>query len=417
MCGIFGYIALNKTERFQYDVKKTIEDLTIINQLRGTDGTGGFTVYKDKVTVEKTELNGSAVVTFNLLKNILNHNNDPYIMTIHNRKATKGKIAKEFSHPFQSKHITLVHNGTLHSHKWIANVEVDSEAITIGMSEAKDPINFIESLDGAYALVWYDNKTKAISFARNKDRPLWMLRTKTHLWYASEADFLQLALRRNKIEFDVKNIQELPVGVIYEFKYNKNEIIFVTKKPFTPYKTNSFFNISNFSSEQATKPSKTTQIHSNYNVYSCGNDLFVTPIAVTFIHNKPYVECQITNTTDLAYIEFITSEEAFKWAKKSKLKTTIKQIWGGSTQKIICRDPSEITYTNAPKTKNGMLISNKLLNELQMGSKCCICSVSIDKTDLPFCEVTSKLHDNVHYGYEIYCPTCTDLEYNSARFY
>ena len=57
----------------------------------------------------------------------------------HNRHATKGEINFNNTHPFQEgdikrRQITLIHNGTLHSHRHMKNVDVDSHAICNGRS-------------------------------------------------------------------------------------------------------------------------------------------------------------------------------------------------------------------------------------------------------------------------------------------
>lgn len=188
MCGIVGIIS-----KQQYGFYKAQADLftnmLAMDTIRGEDSTGVFGVDKaGKFAYMKGDTDGW---TFTQSANYEKFENaiirDFRIVIGHNRKATKGTINPHNAHPFVKDNIILVHNGTLWNQKDLnKEVEVDSEAIAHALAEHDAP-KALNKLHGAYALVWYDEKAKTLSLARNSQRPLYVLDFDNTIVISSEA--------------------------------------------------------------------------------------------------------------------------------------------------------------------------------------------------------------------------------------
>jgi len=135
----------------------------------------------------------------------------------HNRLATHGEKIDRHTHPFWVGDVILAHNGVVPQHNLLVqeapHFDVDSEAVanainTLGAKEA------LEKLQGAYALVWYNEKEKNLYFARNDDRPITYVVSKDrkYLIYASEPGMIRWIAGRNDIE--INQVLALKSGVI-----------------------------------------------------------------------------------------------------------------------------------------------------------------------------------------------------------
>ena len=189
MCGLVGVASVN----FNQTYKKAFSHLLYIDAVRGFDSTGVLRVDAKTDKAIKILKYAEPAYTFIERKKYqdLMFSNNPYVFMGHNRAATKGAIDATNAHPFNHGHITLAHNGTLHTWKSLPtkknNIEfaVDSEAIAHAIAVVGNPVEVLEQLDGAYALTWYDQRQHTLNFARNDDRPLYYalndMRT-TMLW-------------------------------------------------------------------------------------------------------------------------------------------------------------------------------------------------------------------------------------------
>lgn len=149
------------------------------------------------------------------MSNFLSHT----IALGHNRHATKGNSSDpEGAHPFQHDHITLVHNGSLTTHRELTaeHFTVDSEAICKAI--AVDGIEVVgPKLRGAFALVWIDSKENTLNFLRNGEREFAIAWNTpgNRMWWASEQRMLEWSLNRdtftrNPVVYDT--CFELPEG-------------------------------------------------------------------------------------------------------------------------------------------------------------------------------------------------------------
>lgn len=143
----------------------------------------------------------------------------------HNRLATKGAINSINAHPFHHGDITLVHNGSLWTHRWLTTeqMDVDSEAICKAFSE-KDPRTVIPRLDGAFALVWIDHTTGLMHMVRNEERPLSFATIKNEktVLYASEQPMLEWLANRNR--FTIEKIYNIVPGNIITFGEDTTDV-------------------------------------------------------------------------------------------------------------------------------------------------------------------------------------------------
>lgn len=161
----------------------------------------------------------------------------------HNRFATMGKRTAENAHPFHHDHIVGAHNGTL-TREWLKNLddvhkfEVDSEAIFYNI--AKNGFEeTIKRLHGAWALTWYDTKTRRMNFIRNSQRPLHWVRSadETTMFWASEPWMLEVALAKNDIKHG--KIQQLDPYQLHYIEFDNDDQSSLKGKKFL-YKTENY---------------------------------------------------------------------------------------------------------------------------------------------------------------------------------
>lgn len=219
MCGIVGLISRRQAGFFSPDME-IMENMLLIDQLRGKDSTGAFSVYKNKQSeIVKIASHPSHLFACKAWGDFRNRVIQRGRLVIgHNRKATVGKVKTENAHPFVEDNIILVHNGSLWDEgKGLTSkkVEVDSNAIAHALSGGADPKEVIPTIKGAFALIWYDTAQEKLFAIRNDQRPLHLLTTDDNYVLSSEPLIAALALDRNN-----KNIQDMiPIepGDLYEF--------------------------------------------------------------------------------------------------------------------------------------------------------------------------------------------------------
>jgi glucosamine 6-phosphate synthetase-like amidotransferase/phosphosugar isomerase protein len=152
----------------------------------------------------------------------------------HNRSATKGKINAECTHPFRENHITLVHNGTLTSHKELhPNYEVDSRAICHNIAQ-EGYEETLKKLDGAFALIWFNSKEKTLNFCRNSQRPLYIIETTTSFVLVSELNLGLWILSRNN-EHVIKS-SPVEIEKVYSFSMDNFKSYAETPVKYLEYK-------------------------------------------------------------------------------------------------------------------------------------------------------------------------------------
>ena len=213
MCGLVG-VAGDLTAKED----KILRTLLILDTVRGEDSTGIAAIPKfgDAVVVKTV---GPAFELFNLKKYENTINKQNRVVIGHNRFATQGAVNKANAHPFEFDTLVGVHNGTLRNKSKLKDANtfvVDSENLYHHI-EQEGLRDAIDTVDGAYALVWWNKNEETLNFLRNKERPLWYAHsksTKIVLW-ASEPWMLSVACAKH--DLDIEEVKEVPADIHYAF--------------------------------------------------------------------------------------------------------------------------------------------------------------------------------------------------------
>ena len=130
MCGIVGIIS-KQTNGFRHKDTDLFKQMLYADALRGFDSTGIFGVNKyGNLKMIKAAKDASEFIKTKAFGDFKTDMLMKYRIVVgHNRAATKGATTDDNAHPFIEKNICLIHNGTIHGHKELANTEVDSHAI------------------------------------------------------------------------------------------------------------------------------------------------------------------------------------------------------------------------------------------------------------------------------------------------
>jgi hypothetical protein len=222
MCGLVGLIA-RKPMGFNQRELDLFEQVLMIDTLRGKDSTGVMSVFRDtSAQVIKTaqlpflmyetkqwgELRGKTVGQGRFIAG-------------HNRAATRGDVTNDNAHPFVENHIILMHNGTISNQEQLTKekVDVDSHAICHAIASG-DPKDVVQTIRGAFALIWYNTETEKIYAVRNDDRPLSLIVTDDYYGLVSEPWMMAMPMQRQGRK--IINIAELEPFSMLSFDLNGN---------------------------------------------------------------------------------------------------------------------------------------------------------------------------------------------------
>jgi hypothetical protein len=310
---------------FAYKDKTIFEQLLFTNTVRGVDSTGifGINKYGNLIAHKTANAAPTALKTATFADFFSKIFNDYRIVIGHNRASTRGATTDENAHPFIEGDICLVHNGTLHSHKHLADKEVDSHAICHSLAEKGYKETF-ENINGAFALIWYDAATKKLHMARNKERPLYMAVTPETFYFASEVKMLQWILQRNDVK-DVKCFY-LEVNKTYTWDLDDRKEFAVEDTPKKPTPPVSYTKPSCLEAQSYHYPTKKKKHRRAY-----GKDLYKNSSANDEDEGIQYVIGSV--------IEFYN-----KGASESKRKNLnlIGYTVDGAETPVICQIPSRL---------------------------------------------------------------------------
>jgi predicted glutamine amidotransferase len=225
MCGLVGMI-YNTQNGCIGNESQAFEEMLYFDAVRGEDSTGVAAFYNDgELQVIKDAIDANSFLyqkDFHTLKYDLVKRGKAVMG--HNRKKTVGKIDATTAHPFViDNRYAFMHNGTLSSHKHLADVEVDSEALGIHLTKCEGDKEKLEqalsNVWGAYACVWIDQKKERLYLLRNVDRPLFYAKTDNGIVFGSEYMLVVAACFRNRVK--VETMETVEVDKLYSFDLSK----------------------------------------------------------------------------------------------------------------------------------------------------------------------------------------------------
>lgn len=233
MCGLVGFFGDLNEEH-----KKAFRDLLTIDVLRGAHSTGVALTdsANDVVTVKQVGMPHELLDRHSYTQNI---NGWKRMLMGHNRWATIGAINSVNAHPFTHGDITGCHNGTLSAQHLLPDSTefmVDSENIVHSINKIGAKAT-LETLDGAFALTWYNAKDKTFNIARNPERELFcgILSGTKAIMYASEQWMLQAVIERRNLELEKdSHIYKVKTGCHLKFSYEGGRVN-LKLEDFTPY--------------------------------------------------------------------------------------------------------------------------------------------------------------------------------------
>lgn len=218
MCGLVAVISPKSQTLSENNIFK---QMLVMDQLRGKDSTGIFAVNANaEASIAKSIATPADFLQLTRVSSMIN---TAHILVGHNRHATIGAVNTNNAHPFQHNNITLVHNGTLDKCPKLPHqdeFDTDSEAVCYNLSlcnSDEETHKFLESLEGAFAFIWYDDVEEATYFIRNDERPLYRVHVGDSMMLASERGFLFAALDRNNVSISSLDVfSEVPSGVLHK---------------------------------------------------------------------------------------------------------------------------------------------------------------------------------------------------------
>lgn len=210
MCGLFGIAGPGIV---QADVAAFV-DMGIASQVRGRDAAGIFQTntragsknhledgYKSNGTL--LEVLDDIEISRKMHPHLLNTISVDVLMG-HVRARTRGANIQANAHPFYTKSLVGMHNGTLVDQKYTHVNKTDSEMMFLEM-EWRGIVPTLTELspNSAYAVSIYVRERKELVFATNGQRPLWFVNLKDRgvMYWASEAAILRFALDRRGISY------------------------------------------------------------------------------------------------------------------------------------------------------------------------------------------------------------------------
>jgi hypothetical protein len=196
MCGLVG-LAGNLNQMHN----KAFQKLLLLDTVRGIDSTGIAVLGlgpKAKLKIHKALGLPDSLLYQKGVEDVLNYDMKPKgiykLLMGHNRAATSGGVSEDTAHPFTFGKITGMHNGTVHAHNLIGDEKQDTQKIFRSIDEKGIDWTW-ERLNGAAALVWWNDEDETLNFIRNSQRPLCFAWNPAHnvLAWASEGWMLQVA--------------------------------------------------------------------------------------------------------------------------------------------------------------------------------------------------------------------------------
>lgn len=205
--------------------ERAFRELLILDSIRGEHSTGVAAVSNLDVRIAKVVGDPFELFRSRSFTEALAMPNK--VLIGHNRYATAGAVNKKNAHPFQIDEIVGAHNGTLTNKYQLLDghkFDVDSEALYNHM-EKKGLESLLKTMNGAWALVWWDGRDETLNILRNKERSLYVasLNAGGVIFWASEKWMLEVALSRNNLP--VKEITAVTEDVHFAIPIGKDRSV------------------------------------------------------------------------------------------------------------------------------------------------------------------------------------------------
>lgn len=401
MCGI--YAILTKQDKLDPRDLSAFWDMAILTQLRGTDSSGIFAVSPRKsphiVKCVGPSFNLFAERNFNSWYEFAKEK--AVAIVGHGRSATQGNIIKKNAHPFQTEHITLVHNGTISFGLDNKEGEVDSAALCAAIaSEGLEKT--LNKIHGSYALVIHDAKENSIKIVRNTSRPLAYLETNSAIYILSENSALEyLAARTMHITGQVHSFEPMR---LYTFNLETKQCI-SQKLEYQPlFEPKKLIPIS---------PQKTEPVQDNKSIYSAGD-------SITFTLKK---KRKVVNSNETIYVGedkdgntvyFKTTTPHENFIGKTGTGTCVYAVYANSVEKWVyqVKTRSIVWQDEVPfvTTFDGEVIEKSVWRDLCNTQTCHFCLEKVDEQDHEETIVINRGSGNMN----LMCKKCINLWTNNV---
>ncbi len=425
MCGLIGMIAKSKSGFWGVD-KEVFTQMLYADAVRGKDATGAFAVNKEgNVHWLKQACPSGWFVSSKAYKDFEDKMvSDFHVVIGHNRKATHGDKKDADAHPFIKDHITLVHNGMIRNHKELCKEStVDSNAVANALAETTNVESLLRDIEGAFAFIWYDAKTRKLHFIRNKERPLSIVETDKCWYLASESLLAGWVLTRNNQK--ITNKTDCVENTLYtidleEFKLTE-ETLDLQKKPL-PQQTN--YHENNYGTAWQTAADTTATLFVDKEAVGGLLNLWADINADILVEitnyedytqpsfNKSHVEitgkllnCDLKGPEIKAYVP---KDEVTSMLESCVIYGKIRHVSYGNKPTIYINGARA---TDVVESKNGVFISDEHYMSAHFPINCTTCNKTrLEYDDLADWEVHYKFKWSLDPEVSIVCPHCLEKE-------
>lgn len=413
MCGLVAIFSKQSTGFFSTD-KTIFLQMLISDMFRGMDSTGCFNVNKHgNLKLIKDASPASFFIGKKEVGDFLTDSlNNAHILVGHNRKATMGFINSENAHPFIEGDICLVHNGTLTTHKELADRAIDSNAIAAHINEHGYK-SALKKINGAYALIWYNAKEKTMYFTRNAERPLYLVETATKIYLASEAKMLDWILDRNNVtKYEIQNV---PTDKVFKFNID-TKVLECESKPKKDKASTHLVPQNKWMPQKhqppSWKPSSTPSstdhtTKATIETYKSNEEIYVKCIdfVINEWHTKLVCEAQDEFNTDVVIHvphEKYSQQLIDQLISAKLLSCTISSI--SLKMGMITIYGRDVKIASNWITRGGVLVSPLDIHEA--GGACYCCNKALDTPEsIEFAEITLNHNGSISY---MLCESCAD---------
>ena len=418
MCGLVGVLTKFGQSGLSVVESDNFDTLLYVDAIRGYDSTGIYGVNRwgnlewFKAQGLPNKILGSP--EFKAYSNVAIR--EGVCLIGHNRKATVGAIDDESAHPFTEGSITVVHNGKIDNYKSIEpSVSVDSHSVAY-LLDKEDYHTALGKLAGAFALIWYDIRTKKVFFCRNDKRPLSIVETGQSFYIGSELEMLNWIVDRSSATI-VKRTDIKP-GDVWCYDVTTASIsveenvfnpIFTYPLPSTPSHTagtqHSTGKLGTSNKKSRLKGLKASTLIS-FEVYDykpCHDNSKYDCIAMGVTLDPPYEEVRFfCNMDDLHRMEQADySQGRLAYTSSNNKDGTVTWLDSSSVVSVTKPDPIDEDEF-IPVSLNNEILTKQIWSTV---SKTCAgqyCRAKITKNDIEYC-----LTDFSNKRKKIWCPKCS----------